>query len=149
MSTTWIVAIVIASLIVIGLSFYAGKLLYQLRAQTARQNRVRRERIEVITESIQTIAMAVEQQQCNLSEGAIRLIRLIEGLPVENVPDCSSTYPALYELYGHVRDLPTHEERKKLKRNEREQQDQLREEHESRLESKILQEVAQLKSFNI
>ena len=149
MSTSWIAIIAVAALIVIGLGFYAGKLLYQLKAQTARQNRVRQERIVVITESIQTIAHAVEQQQCNLSEGAIRLIRLIEGLPVTNVPDCSKEFPALYELYGHVRDLPTHDERKKLKRDEREQQDQVREEHESRLESKILQEVAQLKSFNI
>ena len=149
MSSIWLIAILLAVVIVSSLAFYAGKLLYQLKAQTERQNRVRQGRIDTITESIQTIAKAVEHQQCNLSEGAIRLIRLIEGLPVTHVPDCKTEYPGLYELFLHVKDLPTHQDRKMLKRTEREQQDKVREEHEARLESKILSEVSTLKNFSI
>lgn len=149
MSLTLILALLGAALVIASLAFYAGKLLFQLKAQSEKQKQVRQERIVVITQSIQTIALAVEQQQCNLSEGAIRLVRLIEGLPVENGPNCKQSYPGIYELFTHVRDLPTHEERKQLDKVVREEQDKIREEHEARLETKILQDVAQLKSFNI
>ena len=147
MSNTLFILLGIALLIVGALAFYAGKLLFQLKQQTQKQQRVRQKRIADITESIQTIAAAVEQQQCNLSEGAIRLIRLLEALPVKDVPDCKALYPSLYELFTHVKELPTHQDRKQLTREVREQQDTQREEHEARLESKILEEVKQLKGF--
>ena len=144
-----LLALLAAVLIILPLAFYAGKLLYQLKEQTRRQQTARQERIENITESIQLIAKAVEQQQCNLSEGAIRLVRLLEGLPVSPALDCNNAYPALYELFTYVKDLPTHQERKQLDRKVRERQDAEREEHEVRLESKILVEVAKLKYFKV
>ena len=144
-----IVALVLAFAIIIPLAFYAGKLLFQLKQQTKRQQAVRQQRIDTIIESIQTISMAMQQQQCNLSEGAIRLVNLIESLPVNPVPDCKQHYPALYELYLEVRHLPTHEARAKLPRKERQAQDQQREEHETRLETQILKEVTLLRAFSL
>ncbi|MCC2616913.1 DUF2489 domain-containing protein [Aestuariibacter halophilus] len=142
--TTAVFAAGIALCIVLPLAFYAGKLLHQLRAQTVRQNAVRTARLANLTESIQTIALAMQQQQCNLSEGAIRLVNLLEALPLATPPNCQSDYPALYALYLEVRDLPTHDARKALPRNERQAQDRVREEHEARLESAILTEIQPL-----
>ena len=144
-----IVALVLAFAVIIPLAFYAGKLLFQLKQQTKRQNAVRQQRINTMVESIQTISMAMEQQQCNLSEGAIRLVNLIESLPVVPAHDCQQHYPALYELYLEVRHLPTHEARAALPKQERQVQDQQREEHESRLESRILKEVTLLRAFSV
>lgn len=149
MSTYYIVIFIIALLILAGLAFYAGRLLFQLRQQTQKQQRIRASRIANIIESIETIAHAVQQQQCNLSEGAIRLVNLLESLPVENPPKCVEDYPALHELFSFVRDLPTHQDRAKLPRDIRRKQDTTREEQEAKLESKILAEVATLRSFNV
>ena len=136
-------------MILASFAFYAGKLLFQLKQQTQKQQRIRASRIANIVESIETIAHAVQQQQCNLSEGAIRLVNLLESLPVEKPPKCVDDYPALYELFSFVRDLPTHQERSKLPRDLRNKQDSAREEQEAKLETKILAEVARLRSFNI
>ncbi|MEP4100035.1 DUF2489 domain-containing protein, partial [Paraglaciecola sp.] len=98
----------IIALIVIGaLAFYAGSLLFQLKVQTQRKENTAKLRIEKIIESIQTIALAIEQQQCNLSEGCIRLVHLLECLPVSNKPNVNEQYPALYELFIAVEHLPT------------------------------------------
>lgn len=139
--------LIIAALIVAGLAFYAGKLLFQLKHQTQEQKTVRDARIRAMTESIRTISMAMHQQQCNLSEGVIRLVNLLESLPISNVPNCERDYPSIYALYKEVRNLPTHEARKALSKLERQQQDSQREEHEARLEDEIIKEIAPLQSF--
>ena len=149
MSSYYLIIVIIAFSIIAGLAFYAGKLLFQLRHQTQKQQRIRASRIANIVESIQTIAHAIEQQQCNLSEGAIRLVNLLESLPIENPPKCLDDYPALFELFTFVRDLPTHQERAKLPRKTLREQDIVREEHEARLESQILQEVTSLRNFTV
>lgn len=146
---TYFVAFILAGLVILPLAFYAGRLLFQLNQQKQTQAKARQARIERITESINVIAMAMEQQQCNLSEGAIRLVNLLESLPVENPPKCEHDYPNLCSLFLQVNDLPTHEERAALSKTVRAQQDKIREEQESRLEVHILKEVAQLRYFSI
>lgn len=133
--------------VIAALSFYAGKLLYLLAQQHKRKLTNRRQRIENISESIQIIAKAAEQQQCNLSEASIRIFQLLKGLPLEDPPEYAIQYPNLYALYQSVKDLPTHDARKALSRKEREAQDEKREQTESELESAILREMAKLKSF--
>lgn len=142
-----IFALIAGLVIVAALAFYAGKLLFQLKLQVRKQDAVRRERIDNMIESIRTISMAVQQQQCNLSEGAIRLVNLLESLPVKDVPDCKKDYPFLFELFELVKDLPTHDARKTLPKSERIAQDKIREEHEARLETGILKETLKLKEF--
>lgn len=139
--------IALALVIVAGLAYYAGSLLFQLKQQQKRQNNARQTRVKTIMESVHTIAMAVEQQQCNLSEGAIRLVNLLDSLPVSSPPNCQRDYPSLYALFIEVRHLPTHEERKALDKSIRASQDKKREEHEAKLESSILKEIAQIRAL--
>lgn len=147
--TLLILSFAFAVLIIAGLGFYAGKLLWQLKQQNKRQALARQKRIDSITESIQVIAKAMEQQQCDLSEGCIRICNLLPAIPSENLPDYSKLYPAIYELYGKVADMPTHKEREQLAKKERMKQDLQRAEWEAELETAILPEVTQLKSFTV
>lgn len=142
------VFLALAFLVIAGLAYYAGTLLFQLKQQRKKQNIARQARIANIMESVQTIALAVEQQQCNLSEGAIRLVNLLDSLPVSAPPNCQRDYPSLYALFVEVRDLPTHEERNALDKAVRASQDKAREEHEVKLESSILKEIAQIRELN-
>ena len=142
--------IIAAGLIVIlALGFYAGKLLYQLKTQTERQNSARQTRIDNITESIRTIALAMEQQQCNLSEGVIRICNLLDALPLTPQPDYPAEYPALHTLHMKIQHFDTHEARNALSKTERRKQDKEREQLESEHESLILTEVEQLKSLMV
>lgn len=145
----YITFIILALVIISGLAFYAGSLLFKLKSQQQQREKNIQHRIERIIESIQTIAKAMAQQQCNLSEGSIRLFHLLEGLPVLDKPDFSQQFPGLYKLYEEVKDLPTHQERKAQSKQKTKQQDIQREEKEAQLESKILAEVETLKAFSI
>jgi hypothetical protein len=144
-----ITIVLLATLILACLSFYAVKLVLKVIAQGRVRESNRKQRVDKISISIRTIAMALEQQQCNLSEGSIRLFHLLEGLPVVDKPVFSGLYPGLYSLYEQVKDLPTHEARKTLTKAQVKQQDINREELETKFESKILVEVAQLRYFSI
>jgi hypothetical protein len=146
MSTLILVSMLI---IVLLLAFYAGNLLYKLRGQTRINRQRTTERIETIVQSIKTIASAMSQQQCNMSEGCIRLYRLLETLPLKERPDFGSIYVGVYSLYSDVNGLASHEKRKELSSHERHVQDTFREEKEAALESVILQDVNKLKSFSI
>jgi hypothetical protein len=141
--------IVIASSIVVILAFYAGSLIFKLRTQRKLRNQKTQQRIDNISESIQTIAKALEQQQCNLSEGCIRLFHLLEALPVKDKPDFSQQFTGLYSLYEQVKDFPTHDVRKSQSKNETKQQDLQREELEAQLEYQILKDVSVLKTFAV
>lgn len=144
-----IVLLLVALSIVAGLAFYAGSLLFKLRIQQQLRKQKTQQRIDNISQSIQTIAKALEQQQCNLSEGCIRLFHLLEALPVKDKPDFSQQFTGLYSLYEQVKGLPTHEARKAQTKNETKQQDLKREEIEAQLESQILKDVSVLKSYVI
>ena len=139
----------VALSIVAGLAFYAGSLMFKLRTQQQIHNQRTQQRIDNISQSIQTIANALEQQQCNLSEGSIRLFHLLEALPVKDKPDFSQQFKGLYSLYDQVKDLPTHKARKAQTKRETKQQDLQREEWESQFESQILNDVSVLKTFAI
>ncbi|TDF36245.1 DUF2489 domain-containing protein [Alteromonadaceae bacterium M269] len=143
-----ILLISLAILIIAGLSFYAGKLLWQLKQQNERQQQARNKRIETITDSIHVIAKAMEQQQCDLSEGCIRLCNLLNAIPSESPADYPSLYPNVYELFHKVEHMPTHKAREALPKKERLRQDIQRAEWESELETAILPELAKLKQFN-
>jgi len=144
----WI-AIALGAIIIVALSIYAGRLLFLLQAQNKRQQAAKHKRIENITQSIQTIAFAMHQQQCELSEGAIRICKLLEALPLNPLPDFQGSYPALHELFDKIKHYPTHDERKALSKAERRKQDKERGQFESELESAILGETELLKQFKV
>jgi hypothetical protein len=142
----WILAGV-GALIIIGLSIYAGRLLFLLQMQKNRHQQARDKRIESMTTSIQTIAFAMHQQQCDLSEGVIRICRLLEAMPLDPLPDYQNHYPAVHALFDKVKNYPTHEQRNALSKKERRAQDKEREQFESEAESAILLEAEKLKVF--
>ncbi|WP_339724062.1 DUF2489 domain-containing protein [uncultured Paraglaciecola sp.] len=143
-----VVVLLVALVIIACLGFYAGSLLFKLKKQQQVRIQKTQQRIDNISQSIQTIAKAMEQQQCNLSEGCIRLFHLLEALPVKDKPNFSQKFIGLYSLYEQVKDLPTHEARKTQSKKETKQQDLQREELEAQLESQVLKDVAVLKTFS-
>ena len=137
----------VGAIVIISLGIYAGKLLFVLMQQKARQQSARNKRIDSIVQSIQTISFAMQQQQCNYSEGAIRICNLLKALPIENIPDYSLVFPQLHRLFDTIKDFPTHKERSALSKQEIRKQDRQREQIESEAESGIQEEIDRLKKF--
>ncbi|MFZ7108895.1 DUF2489 domain-containing protein [Avibacterium avium] len=136
----WIyLLIALGLLIIVGMTAYAVKLLRALKSQKQTLENARLARVKRLKESIEIIARAMQNGDCNLSEGAIRLKMLLDPLGLK-----ITTYPALAELYDVVKEMPTHQARKELKKNERMRLDLTRESAEAELESKILLELNQL-----
>ncbi|MFZ7142009.1 DUF2489 domain-containing protein [Avibacterium avium] len=136
----WIyLLIALGLLIIVGMAAYAVKLLRALKSQKQALENARLARVKRLKESIEIIARAMQNGDCNLSEGAIRLKMLLDPLGLK-----ITTYPALAELYDVVKEMPTHQARKELKKNERMRLDLTRESAEAELESKILLELDQL-----
>ncbi|MFZ7257064.1 DUF2489 domain-containing protein [Avibacterium avium] len=136
----WIyLLIALGLLIIVGMAAYAVKLLRALKSQKQALENARLTRVKRLKESIEIIARAMKTGDCNLSEGAIRLKMLLDPLGLK-----ITTYPALAELYDVVKEMPTHQARKELKKNERMRLDLTRESAEADLESKILLELNQL-----
>lgn len=137
-------AIALGVVIIVGLAFYAGRLLAQLKAQNQRRDQALAKRNENLHESIVTIAKAMEQGQCPLSEGALRLVVLLD-LRVESAQaGYAKKYPSLHDMYERIKHMPTHEARKQYPKTEIRKMDNEREGYEKELEDVILQDVRQL-----
>jgi len=143
----WAVLSGIALLIIIGLGFYAGKLLFLLKQQKSRQEAARQSRIANITDSIIVIAKAMDQQQCDLSEGVIRIVNLLNALPIKAPPDFKAKYPHIHALFTEVSGFAILEARQQLPKSERKKQDIAREQIESEYESKVLAELPPLQAY--
>jgi len=146
--------------IIIGLAFYAGILLNRIKVQKANQQKMvaeqqkqqaigQQQRNDNICESIRLIARATAQKQCNVSEAAIRLTVLLETLLLKQPIDLLNSYPALSEMFDKVKDMPTHEQRKKVPVKELKALDKKREGLESELEEQIMAEALQLANFSV
>lgn len=150
----------IAVVIILGLAFYAGILINKIKMQTA-QKKQRKEqrkaqaalkqqqRNATICESIRLIARATAQKQCNVSEAAIRLTVLLETLLLEKAIDIEKEYPALAEMFDKVKEMPTHEQRKKVPIKELKKLDMQRQLFEAKLEQKIIAEASRLENFSL
>ncbi|WP_417616833.1 DUF2489 domain-containing protein [Oceanisphaera sp.] len=149
MISPWLLAALVGGLIIVGLAVYAGKLLARLKLQNQQQQQAVSQRNLRILESINTIAMAVREEQCNLSEGAIRLTNLLNALQFAQPKDFAADYPGLYSLYDKVKDMPTHDARKQYKRNEIMRMDLQRAGFEQELETQIKTEVTRLASLEL
>ena len=136
----WIILVSIGLLIIAALGVYAGKLVFQLQQQNARQKAAREKRLVVMFESIHTIARAMQQQQCNVSEGTIRICRLLRALP-EEARDYSQQYPALHTLFSAVSGFAILEDRKALSKQQRFNEDKAREAIEEQHETPVLKEL--------
>lgn len=147
---TWVL-VVLAALIVAALAFYAGMLLWQLQQQTKQQQQQllmaqqqKAEKQRYLTESIILICRAMLEQQCELSEGALRVWVLLDHLVPERQPDPVSSYPGLHQMYQVVKDMPTHEARKQQSKQQIFNQDKIRLAAEQELKDFILADAKAL-----
>jgi len=155
MNTVYLVLLSIALLIITGLAFYAGKLFAKVRLQNkkhaqalAAQQVLIKKNNDKLTESIVLIAKAVCEEQCELSEAAIRICRLLEKVYLAQDANFPKRFPALHELDSFLADYPTHAGYKALKRQERMRFDIKRSQEEERLKDTIINECISLKTFN-
>ena len=133
------VLLLVAVCIIVGMIGYATYLLLALQKQKKALQQARRNRINRIKESIEIIAKAMLNDDCNLSEGVLRLKMLLEpvGMSIKN-------HATMLQLYEVVETMPTHEARNALKKNERMRLDLQRESAEATLEKNIKLELHQL-----
>lgn len=117
-------------LIVLGLSVYLGilfgKLKAQKQAQIAQDEKVERllkERDEQIIESLDTIALVLIQEQCEPTEGCIRIKRLVDE--IEYLKDRDELV-VFHEMYEEVKGFATLQDYKDLNNTERFKQDNRR-----------------------
>jgi tRNA A37 methylthiotransferase MiaB len=143
---------VIGSVVVAGLALYAGLLLAKLYQQQQRHKlflaRAAEQQVEAIKarndnilESVFIIAMACKQDQCDISEAAIRLYKLMEVLQADKQVDFAATYPALTDLYQVVKDMPRGDARQQIEKQSRMRFDLERMKAESRLQADIKLEL--------
>ncbi|MFZ7214265.1 DUF2489 domain-containing protein [[Pasteurella] aerogenes] len=136
-----IILVIIGALIILALAGYAGYLLFALQKQKKALQQARQARVDRLKESIVIIAKAMQSGECNHSEGVLRLKMLLEPLGKK-----LKAYQSMFALYEVVMDMPTHEARRELKKNERMKLDLRRESAEADLEQKIKLELHQLLS---
>ena len=131
--------IILAILILVSLTAYAVSLFLKLQQQKKQIQQAKTERYRNVLESIEIIARAMLAEQCDFSEGVLRLKPLLDVLGKK-----LSAFPAMWELYQVVENMPILEARKQLKRNERMKLDLEREAKEAELSEQIKQELHQL-----
>lgn len=138
--------IVLAALILISMAGYAIHLMLKLKLQKKREQELIEQAKEAqkarylrILESLEVIAKAMLTEQCDFSEGVLRLKPLLDVLGKK-----LSHYSAMWALYEVVENMPILDERKNLKRNERMKLDLERESKEVELEAEIKAECEQL-----
>ncbi|KID58993.1 periplasmic/membrane protein associated with [Pseudoalteromonas luteoviolacea] len=155
MSMIWVIALVVGALIVAGLAFYAGKLLWQLKVQkdtiaklkeeqAKKLEKSRQERNGKLADSINLIAKAMKQKQCEYSEGCLRVWVLISQYSFDSEVALEQTYPGVFEMYDEVKEMPTHDARKKYSKKEIFKMDTQRWRAEERLEAQILKDCDKL-----
>ena len=136
----WTVLSILGVLLILVMAAYAGSLLLALKKQQNTLENARTARATHLKESIVIIAKAMQNGDCNPSEGVIRLKMLLDPLGQQRL----DAYPAMFQLYQVVMDMPTHEARRSLKKNERMRLDLTRENAEAELEQQIHPELQQL-----
>lgn len=139
----WIIAIV-GIVIIVALGWYAATLLLRLRTQTQVREAAVQKRVDRIDESIITIAKAMQQEQCPLSEGCLRIVVLLDHRPEAVDYDYSNDYPAMHDMYEKIKHMPTHESRKKFPKKKVKEMDDEREGYEKSMRDIILADVDKL-----
>lgn len=135
----WTTILIILALLIISVMLgYAIYLLLALQKQKKAFSQAKLARTKRLKESCEIIAKAMQSGECNLSEGVIRLKMLLDPLG-----HSLRNYASMYQLYEVVMDMPTHDARRTLKKNERMRLDLQRESAEADLEQKIKLELQQ------
>jgi len=149
MTTPLWIALGVGVLIIIKLILLALHLWKKVWAQEAKNasdiEKLKAEQAEnqaYIIESIQVICKTIQNEDMNLSEGAIRLKVLSDNLPFSD--DERASFTAIEALYLEVSELDTHENRKNLDKKERMKQDLKRHKAEVKHQDAFLAAVENL-----
>lgn len=148
MSTALIVALIIGVSIVAGLAFYAGTLLRQVKDQNikiaernAKLKAQQEQKNTKLADSINLIAKAMKEKQCEYSEGCLRVWVLMSQYVFETESNIEMEYPGILKMYDVVKDMPTHDARKKYSKKEIFKMDSARWKAEKDLEEEIQKDL--------
>ena len=135
----WYAIIALAVLVVAGLAFYAGQLLWKVKAQKEAQLEEQKKKLTYLTDSISHIAKAMHAKQCEYSEGVLRIWVLLDhyNSAQQEPKEYKTIYPGFAGLYDVVKDMPTQEARKKFSKKEIAEMDSKRWQAEKDLEQQI------------
>jgi len=148
-----IVLLWLAAVVIIILAGYATLLMFKLHQQkqqrllTSQQEQQKQVARDVKTvNSIVLIAKAIDQKQCEISEGCWRLSVLIESLP-EQSEQLKIKFPAIFKLYSKISHMPILDARKQLSKKEKLKLDLERMKVEEELEQAVFEDIANLVPF--
>ena len=148
MSVLLIVSLILGAIIIAGLAFYAGRLLLQVKVQNekvaekkAQYQAQQAQKNLKLSDSINLIAKAMKEKQCEYSEGCLRIWVLMSQYQFEKEQDLALAYPGVFKMYDAVKEMPTHQARKKYSKKEIFQQDSLRWRKEEEFEAEIMQDL--------
>jgi len=152
MNEYWLAALVVAVIIIASLAFYAGKLLKQLSAQKKAQQQAELAHQQALAKhdhkvlaSVKIIVRAMQEEQCDFSEGCWRLSVLLDSLKLSS--ELSQQFPAIYKLYNEIKHLSILEDRKQLDKKQRMKQDYQRITLEAQYHSKIVSDLDLLQQY--
>jgi hypothetical protein len=154
MESYWVYAIILAVVIIGALSFYAGKLLRQLKKQQQLQQQAELARHQAhalhdgkVLDSVLIITRAMKEEQCDFSEGCWRLSVLLSSLKMSS--ELALQFPAIFKLYDSIKHLSILDGRKGLTKSQRMKEDYQRMTLEAELHSKIVQELDLLQQYTV
>jgi hypothetical protein len=131
----------ILAVIVFVLATYLGFLLNKIRIQKSinqanqqQLEKLKQDRENSVKESLEIIAKAVIQKQCEISEGCIRIKKLMDSIDMYQGFDGHEVFD---KMYDEIKDFAILEERKKLTKQEKFTQDNQRFAIEKRYETQI------------
>ncbi len=147
-----ILLILSAVFIIAALAFYAGKLLFQLKKQTQLQKLAQQKHQQGLQQhdtklltSVALIVQALQEQQCDLSEGCWRISVLLDSL--KTTTGLSEEFPAIYGLYNKVKGMAILDERKKLEKKQRMRDDYNRVMFEAEYQDAVIEDLKLLEKF--
>ena len=101
-----------------------------------------KEKEKYIIESLDILCKAIVQEQCEISEGCIRIRMLL--VRTDMIDETKPEYKVIEEMYQEMKDLKTHESRNELSLQERSAEDLLRFELEKKYHSKFIESSEKL-----
>ncbi len=152
MNGYWLVALIFAVIIIAGLAFYAGKLLKQLSVQKQAQQQAKLDHQQALAKhdqkvlaSVKIIVRAMQEEQCDFSEGCWRLSVLLDSLKLSS--ELALQFPAVFKLYDEIKHLSILDDRKQLDKKLRMKQDYQRITIEAQLHSEIVSDLDLLQQY--
>lgn len=103
-----------------------------------------RKQHKALFESVEIIVDAMQQEQCDLSEGCWRISVLLQN---HDEHSYQQQYPDIFELYQRIQHMAILDDRKQLPKQQRMRQDFDRLKHEAELKTGVMADIDRLKTY--